>query len=364
MHHDTGRLLPSTMIATAALIAAAALAPAAAPAQTDTAEVATATSTATAGMRYIGTSERNNVRVTLLGTNFTVDDIVPIQAGTGCKAIPGDATKVTCIAFKTVPNGPLFKRFFVDPRKGDDTVVNQTSGVGPANSGAPMLAIAQQGNDSLVGDDKAADDLRGSTGIDILIGLGGSDELEGGSGEDDLDGGDGFDTLRGGSERDELDGGAHDDQLDGGTGADVIDGGPNDFRRDTVDYRSRSTTVKVDLARPDLTHGEAGEGDTIRDVENVLGGSGDDTLLGNADFNSLNGGPGNDHLQGREGMDLLVGGPGRDVLIPSANADGVGDIMDCDDEGNFGDDGDNGDLAFRFLADGDSINDCEQVLDV
>jgi Ca2+-binding RTX toxin-like protein len=360
MHHITRRRPPSKMIATAALTAVVALAPAAAPAQTEPAEIATATSTQTAGMRYIGTDVRNNVKVTLAGSTFAVDDIVPIHAGTGCTPVQADATKVTCVAFKEAPNG-AFKRFFVDPRKGDDTVVNQTSTAGTA--GARMLAIAQQGNDALVGDDKTDDDLRGSTGIDILIGLGGSDKLDGGTGEDDLDGGTGDDELRGHSDADELEGGSGDDLLDGGKGADEINGGPHGARHDRVDYSTRLNPVTVDLTRSDAPQGEAAEGDTIIDVEDVLGGHHDDTLVGSPANNELVGGEGNDHLNGREGRDFLFGGFGRDVLFPSLNADGESDFIDCDNFGSLGDDGNNGDLALRFLADGDIVNDCEQVLD-
>jgi hypothetical protein len=36
--------------------------------------------------------------------------------------------------------------------------------------------------------------------------------------------------------------------------------------------------------------------------------------------------------------------------------------MDCDNLGAG--DGVNGDVAFRFLADGDFVNDCEHVLDL
>jgi serralysin len=359
MHHHRRRRLPSTIITAAALTALAALAPAAAPAQTEPAEIATATSTQTAGMRYIGTDVRNNVKVTLAGSTFTIDDIVPIQAGTGCTPVQADATKVTCTAFKDAPNG-AFKRFFVDPRKGDDTVVNQTSTASTA--GARMLAIAQQGNDDLVGGDKT-DDLRGSTGIDVLVGLGGSDKLDGGTGEDDLDGGTGDDNLRGHSDADELDGGTGDDLLDGGTGPDTINGGPHGARHDRVDYSTRLNPVTVDLTRTDDTQGETLEHDTIVGVEDVLGGRHDDTLLGNLDNNELVGGEGNDHINGGEGRDFLFGGFGRDVLFPSLNADGESDFMDCDNFGSLGDDGNNGDVALRFRADGDIVNDCEQVLD-
>lgn len=189
----------------------------------------------------------------------------------------------------------------------------------------------------------------------------------GGLGRSDLDGGSGTDGLLGGGGNDDLRGGADDDRLDGGSGADLIDGGPagifQNERHDVVDYSNRPTGVTVDLTLPDSPQGATGEGDIIRDVEDVTGGDGNDTLLGHHASNNLSGGEGIDHLEGREGKDVLHGGLDRDTLIPSSAADGQADIMDCDDQGPGGD-GDNGDLAFRFSADGDFVNDCEQVLDL
>src|SRR5213075_615176 len=53
------------------------------------------------------------------------------------------------------------------------------------------------------------------------------------------------------------------------------------------------------------------EGDAVvPDVENVIGGSGDDTLIGSADANVLSGGFGDDTLDGGAGADVLNGGPG------------------------------------------------------
>lgn len=49
-------------------------------------------------------------------------------------------------------------------------------------------------------------------------------------------------------------------------------------------------------------------------VENASGGSGNDTLLGNASANTLRGNAGADTLQGRAGDDFLVGGLGDDRL--------------------------------------------------
>lgn len=50
-------------------------------------------------------------------------------------------------------------------------------------------------------------------------------------------------------------------------------------------------------------------------LENLIGGSGDDTLLGNKADNAIYGGAGNDTIDGREGDDYLDGGAGADKLI-------------------------------------------------
>jgi serralysin len=50
------------------------------------------------------------------------------------------------------------------------------------------------------------------------------------------------------------------------------------------------------------------------EIENAIGGAGDDQILGNSLANLLEGGAGNDHLNGRGGNDQLVGGIGDDWL--------------------------------------------------
>jgi Ca2+-binding RTX toxin-like protein len=50
-------------------------------------------------------------------------------------------------------------------------------------------------------------------------------------------------------------------------------------------------------------------------IENVTGGSGNDTLIGNALGNILQGGDGNDILTGGSGNDSLQGGAGKNILI-------------------------------------------------
>src|SRR5262249_11890268 len=53
--------------------------------------------------------------------------------------------------------------------------------------------------------------------------------------------------------------------------------------------------------------------DTLISIENVDGGSGNDTIRGDAGANRLVGGDGNDRLVGRGGDDVLDGGVGSDT---------------------------------------------------
>ena len=50
-------------------------------------------------------------------------------------------------------------------------------------------------------------------------------------------------------------------------------------------------------------------------IENAKGGSGKDTIFGNAANNVLEGNAGNDLLMGRDGSDRLIGGEGDDLLV-------------------------------------------------
>jgi Ca2+-binding RTX toxin-like protein len=144
---------------------------------------------------------------------------------------------------------------------------------------------------------RRAASVQGSAGGDTLIGSALADTLIGGGGDDSLMGMDGDDLLRGGAGRDTLDGG---------------------FGLDTVDYSTK--TAGVSLVLPELfvsgrgvTIGGALE-DSVRNVENAIGGSAADRLTGNTRANHLSGLAGHDVLDGDSGDDTLVGGAGGDTL--------------------------------------------------
>ena len=185
-----------------------------------------------------------------------------------------------------------------------------------------------------------ADDGALGEGDNVLGSLGG---IEGGSGDDTLEagpdatglvGGAGDDTLVGSPEGeslhgqdgdDDLSGGAGMDSLDGGAGADRIGGGPG---RDEANYAGSQEPLRLSIG-DGPADGEAGEGDDIlSDVEDLIGGRGDDVMIGDADANRLVGLGGADRMFGREGADVLEGsddgdrldaGPGPDRVFPGAS---------------------------------------------
>jgi hypothetical protein len=85
---------------------------------------------------------------------------------------------------------------------------------------------------------------------------------------------------------------------------------------DRLDFSPQSTGVSIDLggSTPNLA---------VNTVENVMGGSGDDTIDGDAAGNRLAGGAGVDTLNGGAGVNNLRGGDGNDTL----NAGNDGDTL-------------------------------------
>jgi Ca2+-binding RTX toxin-like protein len=244
------------------------------------------------------------------------------------------------------------------------------------------------GNDWIEGG-RGNDDLFGGDDNDLLFGQEGDDELYGEDNDDYLDGGAGADLLDGGDGRDvavyygseegvhvslapllligggnsggdaegdilidieDLVGSRYDDELFGndqanllwgmegndvlvgGGGGDEIDGGEG---IDTASYQGSAEGVTVSLLADTASGGDA-EGDTLDNIEILIGSSHADTLSGDDGDNALDGRGGDNTLYGYGGEDGLWGGEDDDTMYGGDDADalkgfGGDDVLDGGD---------------------------------
>jgi serralysin len=63
-------------------------------------------------------------------------------------------------------------------------------------------------------------------------------------------------------------------------------------------------------------------------IENAIGGSGNDVIVGNDSGNSIDGGDGNDIIYGGAGQDILKGGKGTDIFVYTKVSDSTSELFD------------------------------------
>ena len=182
----------------------------------------------------------------------------------------------------------------------------------------------------------------------------GSAHVTTGSGADFVVTGDGVDVIHTGGGNDVVNAGGGDDEIVGGQGGgdDIYDGGDGD---NTVSYPSATNSITVDLNAIDrsaqstlggttigaLLAGAAhvpsyletmpvgyAEGvdigtDVLINIQNVNGGAGNDTIIGNEFGNTISGAGGNDNLSGGAGNDTFnyTVGDGVDTIDGGADSD-------------------------------------------
>ena len=223
-----------------------------------------------------------------------------------------------------------------------------------------------KGNDTLRGGG-GADTLHGGDGADTLYGGAGDDSFHGGAGPDTFYGGDGFDTVSyrdvtgtkgvrvlvgdafnenpaatrsaektafsgmakgdkllnieqviGTGQADQMFGGAGDTIFEGGAGADHINGGDGN---DTASYASSSAAVTVNLGDDDPKTGGDAAGDTLINIENLIGSAHNDRLTGDNKSNVIEGGAGDDRLDGGGGNDTAsYAGASGGVTVDLSNS--------------------------------------------
>ncbi len=91
---------------------------------------------------------------------------------------------------------------------------------------------------------------------------------------------------------------------------------------DTLSFEHDTGGVTADLLAG-TAFGNASGIDSIDGFENITGGEGSDTLSGDDGPNRLEGGGGKDILRGRVGNDTLLGGDGDDILIGGDGLDSL-----------------------------------------
>ncbi|MDC1347362.1 Ig-like domain-containing protein, partial [Glaciecola sp.] len=153
---------------------------------------------------------------------------------------------------------------------GNNVYVVISDAITPTITNVTQTITDTSGNDALYGS-IAADDITATDGNDTLYGQAGMDTLTGGNGSDDLYGGAGNDSI---------DAGDGDDEIYAGTGDDTIDGGAG---YDELDYSTTNddlTITYATTANQGSVSGATIGTDTYVGIENVIGGTGNDTFVG------------------------------------------------------------------------------------
>lgn len=168
----------------------------------------------------------------------------------------------------------------LEGNEGDDVLIG----------GAGDDSVSGNAGDDVIEGNDGDDQLAGGAGKDAIDGGDGHDTMSGEAGDDLLSGGDGGDTMSGGEGDDEIAAGAGDDAITGDAGQDRIDGGDG---HDTLDYSEFSVDIQLDFEAGMAWSAEIGE-DLYENVEAVIGGQGDDTLIFCETTAIITGGPGDD----------------------------------------------------------------------
>lgn len=207
--------------------------------------------------------------------------------------------------------------------------------------------IGTDNNDTYTGASDA-DTFYGGDGDDTLIISDGNDYFDGGTGTDTVsfeqvdsavtvnyttgsatgphDGGSftvtGVENFIGTEYNDAFTGSSAGETFTGGGGNDAIDGrGGSDWVSYAYDTSYDGLTVKLASG---YESGElSGETDTLKNIENVIGTSGDDTIIGSEEENHFKGSDGSDRLDGADGNDILEGGEGDNSIIGGDGCDTI-----------------------------------------
>jgi Ca2+-binding RTX toxin-like protein len=187
----------------------------------------------------------------------------------------------------------------------------------------PMRAVVNleqnTANDGFGNTDKLfnIENVVGSTFNDEITGDAKANTITSGDGNDLIFGRNGNDSIYGETGNDSIFAEVGDDLIVGGKDADTLDGGAGD---DTASYFNSETGVAVSLLTGKGWLGDA-KGDTLTQIENLIGSEFIDTLIGDNGNNRIDGLAGTDIIDGGLGNDTIDGGFDRDRILGSAGND-------------------------------------------
>jgi len=216
---------------------------------------------------------------------------------------------------------------------------------------ADVESIIVNGDDAAAGNVIDGSLLTGDEAPPMQVNAGGGDDVVfGGADADQIDGGAGDDILDGGAGADEISGGIGNDLIRGGQDGDTRLGGGGGW--DVLDYSTDAggAGVVVNLQENTATDGWGDEDTIVADsfsavrgkeandsltgytgrVNTILGGGGDDTIIGGAMADILFGDDGDDVIDGSDGADYIFGGLGDDT-INGGDGESSGNDIICGD---------------------------------
>lgn len=193
----------------------------------------------------------------------------------------------------------------------DDLISGHMSADLLAGLGGADFINGGDGNDTLLGGD-GDDLLLGGAGNDRLFGDAGDDTMFGDDGDDHISGGDGADVAFGDAGNDRIWGDGGDDVLEGGAGIDIVSGGAGNDTfmasindgddvydggsgSDTYNLANTTAAAVVNLESGTAFGSQIGT-DNLSNIENVVGGFGNDQFTAGSQANVMTGGLGGDQF--------------------------------------------------------------------
>jgi Ca2+-binding RTX toxin-like protein len=292
-------------------------------------------------------------------SGLTSDHRIVFDGGEGTNEVIGDTRPQDVLTNATMAQGaPTYEEdddHNDDCEEGDDETT-------------PTPVTAAPTDLTLMGD--ASDNLQtGEGGDDVAMGRGGSDTVSVGSGDDFVDagtgddtvfagegndmvyGGDGADVIMGGDGNDLITAGNGDDNVMGGKGddyfvagvADGVDRYSGDLGSDTLDMSAISANIEANLGTGLSGYAQVlnGPRDTLYGIENIVTGSGNDTVTASGARNVIDTGTGQDTVVFNSASDAdgdtlynfeagdridVSGFMGGTVSLINGNAAGAGQI--------------------------------------